>query len=400
MRRWLRDVEVVGAEHLHGPNLVLMNHGSAFDPFLLTLYGGRAMHFMVTEPAMDASLRGRMLAWLGQVPKRKLEADTRAVRTLKKWVQLGATVCVFPEGMFSWDGQLGPIMPGLAQLVDYLEAPVVTVRQIGSHRLWPAWARHPRRTTVRLEVDPPVRFGPDDDIEAEVARRLKVHPAVIPAFRTTGSRLALGLVRHLRFCPCCGAEGTLEERGDQLGCQTCWSRWTVDVDNVLHRVEEPDEPWFSSVSEETPNLREIGVHDALLHNLARLEAGWKNGISLASRGPVEVLDISRSAWESLVTAPLSLTGTSLSVASWTLDLGQVLGVTLDWGDLVILRTQHQRLALRMPHDSRALFHAAIERARGESPREPHLPPAGPTMRPSRRTPRASPRPSSAGRAGR
>ena len=53
LKRWVQGVEIEGLEHLQaGPKLVLMNHSSVFDPFLLNVFARRPVQFLITEPAM------------------------------------------------------------------------------------------------------------------------------------------------------------------------------------------------------------------------------------------------------------------------------------------------------------------------------------------------------------
>jgi 1-acyl-sn-glycerol-3-phosphate acyltransferase len=354
LKPWLQHVEMVGSEHLQkGPLLVLMNHATAFDPLLLTLYARRPIHFLVTEPAMFAGLRGKALAWMGQVPKRKLEADTRSIRTLKAWCAQGGVVGVFPEGVFPWDGKLGPLQPGLGLLVHHLDVPVVTVRQINGDRLWPAWAKRARRTSVRLEVDAPLHFKPGDAVEKIVAERLFVDTDQCSRWPVEGRDLAQGLSEFLRLCPQCGADGTLTSPASDLLCQACGGRWRVGTDNRLKAADHT-----------------LDIGQALDQVLVHLQKSWGSEKTFKSRSPVEVFDASAAAWTQLASGRLALSGHELHVDNeWQMDLSGVLATTLDWGHHLLLRTRRQRIAICMPQESRALWHFAIEQARSE-PNQP------------------------------
>jgi hypothetical protein len=60
--------------------------------------------------------------------------------------------------------------------------------------------------------------------------------------------------------------------------------------------------------------------------------------------------------------------------AWSVDLADVLGHTLDWGNLLLLRTSRQRLALAMPEDSRAVWSFVLEEASRSLPsRKPERP---------------------------
>jgi hypothetical protein len=328
-----------------------VNHSHVLDPFVLALYAGRPLQFMITEPALFDWWPARVVAWTGQVPKRKLESDTRSVRLLKKWGQLGGTVVVFPEGRFPWDGRLLPLQPGLSHLVQYLDLPVVTVRQINGDRFWPPWAAVPRRTSLRYEIDPPIRFGPDDDIEAEVTKRLTVDLERCPRFPVTGKDLARGLARLLAVCPSCGARHRLVDEGDELRCDSCQRRWSVGTDNVLRGDGD-----------------ELDVGAALRRSCEQLQRQWTGRASYRSAGTVLVMDASGETWSELDEGTLTLDDGRLRVGAWTVEVSDVLGHTIDWGNLLLLRTRRQRLALAMPADSRAVWTFAIEETQRALPR--------------------------------
>ena len=351
LSRWIERIDVVGSEHLaSGPLLVLMNHTNALDPLLLTVYGGRPIQFLVTEPVTAVPGFGHLLSWLGQIPKRKLDAEARAFRRLKAWGNVGSAVGLFPEGQFPWDGRPLALQSGLGQLVAYLDVPVVTCRLHNGDRLWPPWAPGPRRTRLRLEIDPPFRFARGDDAEAVVARRIHVDPDATERWPATGRGLARGLARILRFCPACATDASLSDAGDVLRCSACARAWNASGDLVLR----------SSAGNET-----MTVADAFDLSRAHFRRAFVRSRRLTSLGPVDVLDITRQAVEDVASGPLVLDGAELRVSDFRLDRTDVLAHTVDWGQRVVLRTERRRLALRMPQDSRAIWTDALG-AWGES----------------------------------
>ncbi|MBX7101871.1 MAG: 1-acyl-sn-glycerol-3-phosphate acyltransferase [Myxococcaceae bacterium] len=345
---FMAEVEVEGREHLaQGPLLVLMNHRCAFDPWLLTVHARRPIQFLITEPVMSLGTASRLVAWWGQIPKRKLDPDARALRTLKGWTQLGGAVGLFPEGQFPWDGRPLPLQPGLPQLVSYLGVPVVTARLFNSDRVWPPWAKHPRHTRLRLEIDPPRRlaFG---EVEAYVAERIRVDPdGDGPRWPAEGRRLAEGLARFLRLCPECGEDRALTDGGEELRCAACHRVWFVTADNVLHAA--------GGSSPLAEVLSQVKTH---------FRARWRASRRFESLGPADVVDVSRRELAHLARGQLVLDGGTLHVGAWSLQVKDVLAHTLDWDARILLRTAQARLALRLPHDSRALWTLALEEARG------------------------------------
>ncbi len=355
LRRWVERVEVQGREHLaSGPLLLLSNHSCVFDPLLLTVFGRRPVQFLVTEPFMTGRV-GRAASWFGQVPKRKLESDAHSFRLLKQWCEQGAAVGMFPEGQFPWDSRPLPLQPGLAPLVSYLGVPVVTARLLNADRLFPPWATHPRRTTVRLEFDAPRRFAPGEPVEALVRERIFVDPDTCPRWPARGRDLASGLARFLRYCLACGADGSLSDAGDALHCRSCQAHWRVSAENRLHGVEQS-----------------LTVAEARALSEAHWRAAWARETAFRSAGLVDLLDISRPETKRLAHGELALEGGRLVVRergaapAWSLEAAEILAHTMDWGERIVVRTRRARLALRLAHDSRALWTLALDTAMAAS----------------------------------
>jgi 1-acyl-sn-glycerol-3-phosphate acyltransferase len=349
-RPWVESVDVRGREHLRaGPLLVMMNHTNVLDPILLTAHARRPIQFLVTEPAMSMGLSGRLASWWGQVPKRKLDADTRSFRMLKAWCRVGGVVGLFPEGQLTWDGHPLPLKSGLQQLISYLDVPVVTVRLTNGDRLWPAWAEHPRRTKLRIDIDPPKRFEPGEPVERHVAERLHVDPDTCTRWPVRGLRLAAGLARFLRYCPACGAADVLADRGNRLSCAICRRQWAVTADNRLSSA-----------------LASMSIAEALREAQGHWREQWRRTERFRSRGPVNVIDVGRREPVLVATGVLSLEGGRLRTDGWELAMDDVLAHMLDWDERIVLRTQRRRLALRMPHDSRAIWSLAFDQTMSAS----------------------------------
>src|SRR5262249_27977936 len=84
------------------------------------------------------------------------------------------------------------------------------------------------------------------------------------------------------------------------------------------------------------------------------------------RGTMDVADASRRDPVPVARGVAELEGRWLRVGTWQLDLGELVAHTLDWGEILVLRTKRQRLTIRMPDDSRALWTLALDEAMAEA----------------------------------
>jgi acyl-[acyl-carrier-protein]-phospholipid O-acyltransferase/long-chain-fatty-acid--[acyl-carrier-protein] ligase len=127
----------VGQENVpfRGPALLVANHMSHIDGFLINACIQRFIRFMVWKPYYELPV----LNWFFKLAKaipvgtngpRDVVASIRAAR---KELEAGHMVCIFAEGAISRTGNLLPFRRGLEKIVDGLDVPVIPVHL---DRLW------------------------------------------------------------------------------------------------------------------------------------------------------------------------------------------------------------------------------------------------------------------------
>lgn len=133
----LFKIRIVGQENVpfRGPALLVANHMSHIDGFLINACIQRFIRFMVWKPYYEL----KVLNWFFKLAKaipvgtggpRDVVASIRAAR---KELEAGHMVCIFAEGSISRTGNLLPFHRGLEKIVDGLDVPVIPVHL---DRLW------------------------------------------------------------------------------------------------------------------------------------------------------------------------------------------------------------------------------------------------------------------------
>lgn len=127
-------VRVEGAMPATGGALLVCNHLSFADPFLLTASTSRRIRFLV----YDGLYRKRpvhLLAWLVRAipiaPEQRRRDMVRALQTARQAIRNGEVVCVFAEGEMSRIGRMLPFRRGLETIVRGLDTPIVPVHLDG-----------------------------------------------------------------------------------------------------------------------------------------------------------------------------------------------------------------------------------------------------------------------------
>jgi 1-acyl-sn-glycerol-3-phosphate acyltransferase len=228
------------------PFIMLSNHGTFFDPWLIGRYSTRPVFYMCND---DAWRSGKIvqvyLTSIGAFPKKKGGVDYRALKTTLRILNTGAPVCIFPEGQTSWDGETQLIYRGLEKLVRKARVPVVIFNLCGNFLVKPWWARVRRsgRVLVSMSVLDVAGIAELTDDELFQAIKSGVYHNDIKDERNSrapfkGKELAGGLERFVWICMHCGAEDALVTAGDEVGCAQCRRRWQIDVRCRLRPLAE------------------------------------------------------------------------------------------------------------------------------------------------------------------
>ena len=223
-----------------GPYLLLPNHTTSADPFLITAPIGRPCNYMASAAVLRIPVMGWWLRKLGAFPKIKYIKDKESMETTQRLWDEGQIITIFPEGRRSWDGQTQPIAAGIGRLIKRLDARVVYARAKNGYLFQPRWAKYPRYVPMEIEYDGPHHYGDDwseADITAQVQAKLHVDHGLIPGRRAWGWRMAWGLPDLLWACPTCGALDGLKvdpNDGDRVRCRACRGGWRVDAGAMLH----------------------------------------------------------------------------------------------------------------------------------------------------------------------
>lgn len=159
-----------GREHFpaSGPAIVVVNHMSDADPFVIARYvyeAGRWPQFLAKESLFRLFFLGKILSWCRQIPVRRGTAD--AVRSLDFAVEAiknDGTVIIYPEGTITKDHELWPMRgkTGAARLHMLTGAPVIPVAMWGIQNLYNRY--RPKKLKLGWKIPISVWAGPPVDL--------------------------------------------------------------------------------------------------------------------------------------------------------------------------------------------------------------------------------------------
>lgn len=350
-----------------GPVFVLANHSNILDPAMLVAAFARPIHFLAADTAMQEPFEGRVSRFFGAIPKRKFALDMAAIRTIRQWAKLGASIGLFPEGERSWNNAPLPFVPGIERLIRMVKLPIVTARILNAGRVWPRWAPRPRKGQVHIEFSAPRAFSKrdsDTEILSWIKESLKITPEQLEPYAVQGQALARGLPNALFACPTCGAFDQLKAHQNELRCPSCAERWRVDPKLRLQAVvgrQEMDLDQAMGAAQQALRACDGQLRPGQSIQLERAGVTLKERHEKGQRGAAQGrLRLSREGLEFVGDRRLSI------------ELSQLETCSLDLRRKLLIRLREQSYEFHIPTGSALLWESLIRHYRGHERPNPSM----------------------------
>jgi 1-acyl-sn-glycerol-3-phosphate acyltransferase len=145
------------ADVLHAPYIVIANHESSADPFLLSSLPWD-MRWVSKEELFHTPGLGWLLRLGGDIPVRRGDRASvcQMLAAARQTLARGLPVMIFPEGTRSADGHLGPFKDGAFQLAIDAGVPVLPVAIEGTRACRPKGSLWSGKASARARILPPV----------------------------------------------------------------------------------------------------------------------------------------------------------------------------------------------------------------------------------------------------
>ena len=229
-----------------GPYLIVGNHTSPID-FLYFTAGvyPKPINFVVAENMIYRKVYGAFIRSFGTIKKKQFTADFQCIKQIKKNIDAGTHVLLFPEGRVSIDGTTGYIAPSIGKLIKFLDCTVVAGVTHGGYTGGPKWGK-PRRTKVTLKLAPvltkeEIKNMSAADIAAKITNSLRFddNRNLVEEHRKISrcNKRAEGLEKILYKCPRCGAEFKNVTKGNVMKCEQCGNTVEYGRDGILHAIK-------------------------------------------------------------------------------------------------------------------------------------------------------------------
>lgn len=266
-------VEKFNMEGLKPPYLLLSNHMSFVDFELVSL--GTYPHRVNNVVNIDGFyMRAWLLEWIGAICTRKFTTDLHLVKSIRKVLERGDVLCMYPEARYSPAGTTAYLPESLGMLVKKSKVPVVIALHHGNYLHSPFWNFRKKRkvplyTTFTKLWDPEdlekltveeINAGLKEALTYDEYKWQKDNGILI-----TEPYRAEGLNKILYQCPSCKTEHKMESKGAELFCTECGKRWYLNEDGSLSAVDGETEfshipDWFEWEREQVRQQIENGEY--------------------------------------------------------------------------------------------------------------------------------------------
>lgn len=135
---WKFSTEGARPKEVDGPAVVVSNHESTADPFLLSFLPWD-MRWIAKEELFKLPLIGWLMKLGGDIPLRRGKADSvrQMMADCHTTLESGMPVMIFPEGTRTPDGRLLPFKDGAFRLAIEAGVPIVPLALAGTRRCRP-----------------------------------------------------------------------------------------------------------------------------------------------------------------------------------------------------------------------------------------------------------------------
>lgn len=240
-------------DKLEGPIVLLGNHVSAIDPFVMGSFVTKKwVHYITAQSYFETPVFKSILDYIGAIPKRQGMVDLRTTRISLGVLKRGGAVGLFPEGSRTIDGSMLPFGNSSAKLIKQTGSNVVISHQNGASICLPRWYRGCSNGYRAGRIDhsafvlankDQVKLMDIEELDAKIRAALYYNEyewqrkSMVKFLSRT---MAEGMHAILHKCPKCGYDFSMATKKDHLYCKKCGNTAIVDRYGLIHARTDDD----------------------------------------------------------------------------------------------------------------------------------------------------------------
>lgn len=184
LARLMYRMRVGGEEHVpdDGPAVFVCNHVTFVDWLILSAAVRRPMCFVMDHSFFKGFLIKKLMTQAKVIPITSAKINeavyNAAFEKIAQELRAGNTVCIFPEGKLTYDGEMNELKPGVLKIIETTPVPVVPMALSG---MWGSFfsrqdlkllKKRPRKLWAKIHVDISEAIGPEQVTLELLAERI------------------------------------------------------------------------------------------------------------------------------------------------------------------------------------------------------------------------------------
>lgn len=208
-----------------GPYLLISNHQTTMDPFLLSLSFKFPIYFIASDDLFNLKVSPLIRYLVAPIPKSKSMNDIAAMKSVFRVIKEGGAVGIFPEGNRTISGGQWEMTDAIAKLAKQLKVPLVIYNIHGGYGTDPRWGHSIRRGRSKGCVKKILSAQELKDMTVEqIFEEIKEGLAVddtISGIPFRSRKRAEYIERALYICPVCGNLSGIVSDKYKFRCRYC-----------------------------------------------------------------------------------------------------------------------------------------------------------------------------------
>lgn len=219
------------AKNLPKNYLVISNHTTDYDPLFVSSSFKKQMYFVASEHLARWKTAFKFLDFAFE-PIIRYKA-TPAVSTIMKMLKKlneGSNVCIFAEGIRSWNGETCKISLSTAKLIKSAKCGLVTYKISGGYLASPIWSESGLRkgkisgTPIGIYTAEQLEKMTNEEILDIIEKDIyenAFETNKLAKIKYKSKKLAEGIENIAFVCPFCKARNSLNAQNQTISCSNC-----------------------------------------------------------------------------------------------------------------------------------------------------------------------------------
>lgn len=247
-----------------GPYVIIANHEASIDFIALAAAVKRRINFVISNSFYQSLNVQPFLRACAVIPKQQFQTKTSDLKSMKRVVENGGILGIYPAGLMSENGVSTAIPKASGKLLKWLDSDVYVAYISGTYLTSPKWSNVRRKGKVKLSITKLLSAEEIKEADVDYISKLVDERLMYNAYKTQDKERIVykqgdnveGLENVLYKCPKCGSEFSIETKNETtLECKACGNEAKSDKYGFLEKVKESDviykypNEWYDYIQE-------------------------------------------------------------------------------------------------------------------------------------------------------